>query len=112
MNINTAIEILRSQGHIVEKIPNRSKTQQRWMLKWKGRYYIDAPKQFHEHTDKELLRVANVYTHKHSDPWNKILKKTSNSKNRQATRNAITHEKFDDIPQDKPVKTDDVWNYN
>lgn len=45
-------------------------------------------------------------------PWGKWVKWFSKRKNRAATRDALHHEKYDDIPSNKPVKTEDPWGWD
>ncbi len=46
------------------------------------------------------------------EPWMKDVKNFSHRKNRQTTRQLLHHEKYDDIPKDKPADTDDPWGWS
>lgn len=45
-------------------------------------------------------------------PWARWVKWYSKRKNRAATREKLHHEKYDDIPSNKPVKTEDPWGWD
>jgi ribosomal protein L33 len=45
-------------------------------------------------------------------PWKKWVKYFTHRKNRRATKEKLDHEKYDDIPQDKPVKEEDPWGWD
>jgi len=45
-------------------------------------------------------------------PWMKWVKYFTHRKNRRATKEKIKQEKLDEIPQNKPVKTEDPWGWD
>jgi hypothetical protein len=45
-------------------------------------------------------------------PCGKWVKWFSKRKNRAATRDTLHHEKYDAIPSNKPVKTEDIWGWD
>lgn len=42
-------------------------------------------------------------------PWARYVKKFTHRKDRQAPREALSQERYDDIPRDRPVKEEDPW---
>jgi len=50
--------------------------------------------------------------HPSDRPWMKWVKIFSNRKDRQATKQKIHHEEYEDIPKDQPTKTEDPWGWD
>lgn len=45
-------------------------------------------------------------------PWMRWVKKFTSRKDRQATREKLHHEEYDDIPQGKRTKVEDPWAWD
>ncbi len=51
--------------------------------------------------------------HWHSErPWMKTVKELSHRKDRQTTRQLLYHERYDDIPSNKPADTENPWGWD
>ena len=45
-------------------------------------------------------------------PWMKIVKHFSTRKDRQMTRELLSHKNYDDIPQNNRTKVEDPWGWD
>jgi hypothetical protein len=108
MDLKKAKRILLNRAYVcrIEKIPHRPKSGARWLVVWEwGR---------REMTDREIIRYARGETSESSQKTSikKNVKKFSHDKNRTATRDAIKKESWDSIPQEGPVKEEDIWSWD
>lgn len=62
-------------------------------------------------TGREIVDLASVFSseNKQNTTMKKNIKKFDKSKNRRETRDLISKEDFDKIPQNKKTKTEDPW---
>lgn len=106
MNTYEAEAILKREGFIVNHNYNRTE------------FYLKYPKFNNLNVEKisprKLIRMARRYTSedKRNTKFKSNLKEEDRRKNRAATKRAIAHEKWDDIPQKGKVKEGDPRNWN
>ena len=105
LNIEEVIKNLRSVGWTINKGPNN-----------KYQVYFTRDYQFpeveiYDYTERELYRLYKLQYVK-GRRYKKFVKKASGGLDRTCARGLISHEKFDDIPSQKPTKKVDPWSYD
>lgn len=112
MNVQQALKAAQCFHWVssVDKIPNRGPKQKRWRVKCEH----DSPVwQSEEYTDRGLIKFVQLF--RGNPPQTRLkknLKHFDHRKNRHRTRQKIQEERFEDIPQNKPVYREDVWNWD
>lgn len=114
MTVKKAIKILLERSPWIceiTKIPNRSKNQPRWLIKYEKEGL--GSKLCDEMSDREVIKEARIYTsaNNHNSKLKNIIKKFDR-KNRKIERQLIREEKFDKIPTDKPAYRENPWNWD
>lgn len=113
LSIEQKVDELRALGHYIEK------REGGWLFSYEKRN-ADNPLHYAMFgyvtpteltSDREISRLYKVEFEK-GKSWKKTVKKNSNDMDRAAQRDLIKTEKFDDIPKNKRIKTDDAWNYS
>lgn len=60
-----------------------------------------------------MVQKSNGREHNKSErPWMKDVKNLSHRKDRQAVREALSHERYDDIPKNQSMKEEDPWGWD
>lgn len=102
MNTKKAMKILREQGISVEQ------DDKNFILEYKGFDFYETL------SGRELIKYAKNYTSENNrnTSFKSSVKHFDNRKNRQATREKLSHEMYDDIPQNGKVKQENIWNWD
>jgi len=106
MNLEKAIEILKKQAryHNIEKIPGVPSSGKCWRLSWNNSSA--------EYTPRQLIKKARCFTHEYKNTAKSLVKEFSHGRNRSATRDLINSRNYDNIPSDKPTRTEDIWAWD
>ena len=112
MNLEEAKDIINKSGENspIEKISNVDKNGKRWHTCNLAYGKVPGHERYYTFTDRELIQYAQTLYSKNYP--SKFVKKLSHKKNRTATRDIIQTEDFDKLPQEGPVKTEDIWNWD
>jgi hypothetical protein len=112
MNLQKAIAILKNEGCQVRQMRDSDKY---YTIAW-GRGWEGMPGYQPEdtiYTAREIVNMAREYTSEgQNTPFKRSLKDGDKRKNRSATSQMISNEKWDDFPSKGKIKQDDIWNYD
>ena len=101
MDTKKAVKILRKTGHKVERVNE----------KWRVKYPLwSCPKD--GLSDRELISLARIFSSDNTEAPNMRVKKYGHRINRRRTKDLLDKEKWDQIPPEKPVYKEDVWNWD
>lgn len=100
MNVKKALKILKSKGYQFQKIDGQ------WFMigDWGEPYPYD---------DRALINFAREFTSEgQRTPVKSNVKSVGKRKERQRVREALAHDRYDDIPLKKPIHKEDIWNWD
>lgn len=102
MNAEKAYEILKLNGWLIYKDGNK------YFQKSGGGNWTDE-----EISPRALIKKASYYTSENSSSSSKkSAKKYRHKNNRQATKQDIHHEKFDNFSNNELREDEDIWNWD